>query len=204
VLDLGGVFTLFFVMLGPLKVLGPFVQLTREMDSGEAGRIAVRAFIISTIAVVAGGFVGVGLFENWNLTIADLMLAGGVIFFLVGLNVVLEAYRPPSGPPAPLPKNPMAAAMRVTFPVVVTPYGVAAVIVLLVNAHDAQRMIGVLVVLVAVMALDLLAMLFARRIMQGITLMVLQVLGAVLGVLQVALALEMIVQGIQQSGLLHG
>jgi hypothetical protein len=28
----GAVFTLFFITLGPLKVLGPFVQLTRAAD----------------------------------------------------------------------------------------------------------------------------------------------------------------------------
>ena len=50
-------------------------------------------------------------------------LAGGVIFFLVGLRVVLEQYEPKPMAPAPLPEAPMAAAMRVAFPLVVTPYG---------------------------------------------------------------------------------
>lgn len=49
---LGAVFTVMFVMLGPLKILGPFAQLTGELDDAAARRIAVRAFVIAVIAVV--------------------------------------------------------------------------------------------------------------------------------------------------------
>jgi multiple antibiotic resistance protein len=52
------------------------------------------------------------------------------------------------------------------------------------------------------MALDLLAMLYARRIMAGATILVLQIFGAVLGVLQVALAVQMILRGLGDLGAL--
>ena len=52
------------------------------------------------------------------------------------------------------------------------------------------------------MVLNLLAMLYARQLMGGVTAMVLQVLGAVLGVLQVALAVEMILRGLRELGVL--
>jgi len=41
-------------------------------------------------------------------------------------------------------------------------------------------------------------MLFARKILVGVMMIVLQVLGAVLGVLQAGLAIEFIVRGLQQ------
>ena len=37
------IFTLFFITLGPLKILGPFAQLTKEMDEATMQKIAVRA-----------------------------------------------------------------------------------------------------------------------------------------------------------------
>ena len=130
-------------------------------------------------------------------------LAGGVIFLLVGLNLVLEQYKPAHATPPPLPEEPMAAAMRITFPMIVTPYGIAALIVLLVNSHSVVRTMQILAILVGVMVLNLAAMLYGRRIMGGITVMALQILGAVLGVLQVALAVEMIKRGLQGAGLMH-
>jgi multiple antibiotic resistance protein len=200
----GAIFTLFFIMLGPLKVLGPFAQLTREADDATMRKIAVRAFVLALIAVVAGGFAGRALLENWGISSSTMLLAGGIIFALVGLSLVLEQYQPAHPPPPPLPAVPMAAAMRITFPLVVTPYGIAALIVVLSNSPHDARTLGVLAILLAVMVLNLLAMLYARRIMGGITIVVLQIAGAVLGVLQVALAVDMILRALYELGLFDG
>ena len=201
-LGLWEVFILLFVTLGPIKVLGPFMQMTRDADAARAKSIAVRAFALALIAAVIGGFVGKLLVDNWQISLAALTLAGGIIFLLVGLRLVLEQYQPAHDAPTPLPEVQMAAALRVAFPTVVTPYGIAAVIALLVNSHDAPRTFGILAFLIGVMVLNLLAMLYARRIMGGVTLLALQIFGAVLGVLQVALAVQMILRGLLDLGVL--
>ena len=54
------------------------------------------------------------------------------------------------------------------------------------------------------MVLNLLAMLYARRIMDGATILVLQIVGAVVGVLHVALAVEMILRALQELGVIGG
>jgi multiple antibiotic resistance protein len=203
-IGLGAVFTLLFVTLGPLKVLGPFVQLTREADEATLRQIAARAFILAVIAAVVGGFAGSALLASWNVSVSAMLLSGGIIFALVGLNLVLEQYQPAHPAPPPLPAAPMAAAMRITFPIVVTPYGIAALIVLLANSPDAVRTARVLGILLAVMVFNLLAMLYARRIMGGVTVMALQIAGAVLGVLQVALAMDMILRALRELNVLHG
>jgi len=202
-LGLSTVFTLLFVTLGPIKVLGPFMQLTRDVDEATRKSIALRAFVLAVIAVVVGGFGGRVLVENWGISAVALMLAGGIIFFLVGLSLVLEPYQPAHATPAPLPTAPMAAALRVTFPTVVTPYGIAAVLALLVNSPSAARTVAIFAILLAVMALNLLAMLYARRMMGGVTVLALQILGAVLGVLQVAVAVQMILRGLLGLGVLR-
>jgi multiple antibiotic resistance protein len=199
-LGLGAVFTLLFVTLGPVKILGPFLQLTREADDSKVKQIAVRAFGLAVIAVVVGGFVGRALLGNWHVSVPAVTLAGGIIFFLVGLSVVLEQYRPEQAAAPPLPVAPMAAATRIAFPTVVTPYGIAAVIALLANSPDAARTAAIVAMLIGVMVLNLLAMLCARRLMGGVTIMVLQILGAVLGVLQLALAVELILRGLRDIG----
>lgn len=196
-LELGAVFTLLFVTMGPLKVLGPFARLTHGADEATVRQIAVRAFALGLIAAVAGGFIGLTLLRNWSITIPTMLLAGGIIFFLVALSIVLDPYQPAHAAPAPLPASPMAAAMRITFPTVVTPYGVAAVIILLANSPDTVRTVSILVILLGVMVLNLLAMLFARWIMDGVTLIAMQILGAVLAVMQLALAIEMVFLGLR-------
>jgi len=200
----GAIFTLFFITLGPLKILGPFAQLTRETDEAAMRKIAVRAFVLAVIAVVAGGFAGRALLENWGISASAMLLSGGIIFALVGLNLVLEQYQPVHPAPPPLSAAPMAAAMRIAFPTVVTPYGIAALIVVLTNSREVERTGAILAILLAVMVLNLLTMLYARRIMGGVTVMVLQIVGAVLGVLQVAVAIDMILRALQQLGVFPG
>jgi multiple antibiotic resistance protein len=194
---IGAVFTLLFVTLGPIKVLGPFAQLTRDMDEAKMKALAVRAFAIALIAAIVGGFLGAVLVENWQISLAAVTLAGGVIFFLIGLSLVLEQYQPSRAAPPPLQGEPMAAALRLAFPTVVTPYGIAAVIALIANSPDAARTAIIVATLIAVMVTNLLAMLYVRRIIRGITVLVLQILGAVLGVLQVALAVQIMIRGLR-------
>jgi len=193
------IFTLFFVTLGPLKILGPFAQRTHDLDDGAMRRIAVWAFAIATIAIVVGSLVGRALAANWRIEISALTIAAGIIFLLVALKQLLEQYEPPHAAVAapPLPASPMAAAVRLLFPIVLTPYGIAAAIVVLAHSQDEQRTLMILALLVGVMILNLLAMLFARKILTGVTMIVLQVLGAVLGVLQAGFAIEFILAGLR-------
>jgi multiple antibiotic resistance protein len=126
-----------------------------------------------------------------------LLIATGIIFFLVALRVVLEQYEPPNvAAPPPLPAPPLEAALKLTFPTVVTPYGVAALIALLAANSDTVREEMIWGILFGVMVVNLLAMLFAHAVMQGAVLFGLRLVGAVLAVMQVALAVQIIFQAL--------
>jgi len=203
-LEFGEIFILFFVTLGPLKLLGPFCQETRDLTPGALRGIAFRVFGVGLAAVVIGGYLGTALATKWHISIPAIELTAGLILFLVAIRLVLAAYEPLPAPPPPLPAAPMAAALRLTFPLVVTPYGIAALIALLTWTTDVHEDLAIYAVLVIVMVLNLLAMLYVREIMRGVLLLVLQVFGAVLGVLQVGLAVQIIIRGLRHLGVLSG
>ena len=198
-LDLAKVFLFFFIMLGPLKVIGPYVAITHVMPEAQLRSIPWKVTLIATVAIVVGGYCGAGLMRNWNITPGVMELAGAIVFFLVALRMVLAQYSEPmAAPPSVAPATPV---MRLVFPVVVTPYGIATVITLMAASADASRMLGILAMLLLVMLLNLLTMLFARPIMRRITPLPLQILGAVLGILQVALALQIVASILALGGL---
>ena len=198
----GLIFTLFFVTLGPLKVIGPFAHRTQDRDESAIRQIAVRAFVLATAAVIAGSWAGKFLMVNWHVSVAAMALAGGIIFFLVALRQLLEQYEPRrTAAQEGLPVAPMAAALRLVFPTVLTPYGIAAVITLLARSGSAERTGVILGLVLLVMALNLLAMVYARRILAWPWVpLVLQVVGAVLAVLQVALATQLILESLRLLG----
>jgi multiple antibiotic resistance protein len=198
----GEIFTLFFITLGPLKVLGPFAQQTHGLAPPAVRGIAVRVFVLSLIAVAVGGVLGRTLALNWQISMPALLISTGVIFFLVALQVVMEQYEPPKDlAPSMLPADSMAAAVKVTFPTVVTPYGIAAVIALLAATHMSISPTVVWSTLFAVMVLNLIAMLSAHAVMHGWFVLAMRLLGAVLGVLQVALAVQIVLVGLSKLNL---
>jgi multiple antibiotic resistance protein len=100
----------------------------------------------------------------------------------------------------PTGKPTMLTAMPLAFPGIITPYGVA-VFILLLSAAEPGRPIALFGVFMAVMVLDLLAMLYARPIVKY-CLGPLIVLNSVLGVLQVALAVQMLIIAGQMLGVI--
>lgn len=201
---MGAIFTLIVVTLGPIKILGPFAQGTQGIDRPVVRQIAFRAFLFSLIAVLLSGVSGLVLLQKWHISIPSLEIAGGIIFLIVGLRIVLEQYQATHEAVAPLTGNPTAAALRLAFPSIVTPYGIAAVMVLLARSHNSERTTVIVGILTVVMLLNLAAMLGANRIMNGITILILRIVGSVLGVLQVALAVEMILISLRQLGVVSG
>jgi multiple antibiotic resistance protein len=198
----GMVFTMMFVMLGPLKLLGPFAQQTRELEAQQVRRIAFTVFAIALVAAIGGSMVGRQLLTSWRISTPAMVLAAAIVLFLVALRLVLQQYQAPP-PLEPLPSDPMAAAIRLVFPLVLTPYGIATLIVLFTQAETSGQQGVIFGLLTAVMLINLAAMLLARRVMRGAILLVLQVLGAVLGVLQVGLAVQMMVRQLSLLGILH-
>jgi multiple antibiotic resistance protein len=205
-IDPSAIFTGLFVTLGPLKTLGPFAQRTREVSPAGVRQIALWAFIVATTGSVGGGLIGRALLTKWHVSLPALMLTGGIVFFMVAIRQLLEQYEPPHPAAAvePLPASPLAAACRLVFPIVLTPYGIAAVIALLASSEDTTRTAVILWLLVFVMCLDLLAMLFARYILRGFAIIILQVLGAVLAVLQVALSIQFMLLGLRSLHVIPG
>jgi small neutral amino acid transporter SnatA (MarC family) len=82
----------------------------------------------------------------------------------------------------------------------VTPYGIAAVILLLSMSADAERTETTFAMLALVMLLNLLAMIFVRFIMRPGVVAVLQVLAAVLGVMQVSLSVTIMLGALRMLG----
>lgn len=199
------VFIFLFVTLGPLKTLGPFAARTQGIADRRLHQVALWAFTIATAAVVIGALAGQILVAKWGISLAAMTLTAGIVFFLVALGQLMEQYSTDcAGPFRPLADAPLAAGAQLVFPIVLTPYGIAAAITLMVASENTARSVMILALLVLVMCLDLLAMWFVRKILVGITPILLQVIGAVLAVLQVALSIEFILLGLRSLHVIPG
>lgn len=191
---------LFFIVLGPAKLLMPFHLATREMEPRELRATAVKIAAISSTTLLIAGLIGGAMMRQWRISIPVMEFAGGLIFLLIALKLVLAQYGEQLPPPA---AGSGSHVMHLVFPGVVTPYGIAALIALMALSGGVQRSAVVLGAMLAVMALNLLAMLFVRTILHRIGPMPLHILAAILAVQQVALALQVIALALNEARV-HG
>ena len=192
------VFLMLFLMLGPIKILVPFVDMTRGADLTFRRTLARRAILFSAAALALAGVLGRTMLENLAISLPVLALTGGVVLFLVALQTVLQqsAGMPTSTKLDVRPHDLKSAFAPLAFPTIVTPYGIAAVIVfatLAAEREGAEFTVAAIVLLI--LAMDWVAMLFAEAILRGIG-PALQVFAVVLGVTQIALGLQVILHSL--------
>jgi multiple antibiotic resistance protein len=186
------VFAFLFLMLGPFKIIGPFAKITLGATPELTRQIAFRAIIFSSIVLLIAAFLGARIMSNFNIPMPILAISGGIILFLVALLNIIKQFGTSLSneenvinPTLNMALNPLA------FPTIVTPYGIAAVIVLLALSPDLSSKLTVGAIVLVIMALNLIFMLITRYIFKIIAVF-LALLGAILGVVQVALGLMVI------------
>jgi multiple antibiotic resistance protein len=191
-LDWGEILTILFVVFNPLKVIGPFVALTRETQQPFRRQLAMRATFFAAIGVLVAGIMGQRIWANWGIRDAILLLAGGIVWFLVALFMVLQPYIPAFQRDYPVDQPSLALAFKpLAFPTIVTPYGIATLIVLMATMQTVGQQGAVLGLTGAILLLNWVAMIFARSILRLLA-VPLELISWVLGILQVAIGLDLI------------
>jgi multiple antibiotic resistance protein len=192
----GMIFALLFLMLGPIKLLGPFAAATKDCDRVFRLRLATRAFLFSAAAVTIAGALGQQMLENFAIPVLVLEIAAGLILFLVALQAVMQQYDVTCPPERTEPPTLAHAFSPLAFPTIVTPYGIAAVIILISLAPAREIRLMVAGVVYFILFLDWLAMLVAHIIVRWLNPLLL-LLGVILGVSQVALGLQLMLDGME-------
>lgn len=196
--DIMHIFTILFLMLGPFKIIGPFAQMTQAADPKLTRNIALRGFLYATIALLLAALIGENILSNYGIPIPILAISGGIILFLVAILNIIHQF----DPPATKDENPVKPTMKMAiyplaFPTIVTPYGIAAVIVFFALSPDLKTKLLVGSVVLGIMVLNLIFMLLNRYTYKYFAL-VLPLLAAILGVVQVALGLQIIYKALAQ------
>ncbi len=187
------IFLMLFLMLGPIKILVPFKVLTVGYAPMVRRRIASRAILFSAAALAIAGLLGRNILENLEISLPVLAMTGGIILFLVALRTILQPNMDLQVRSTYQGQTDLGLALTpLAFPTIVTPYGIAAVIVFATLAGDRQTEgLTVAGIVLLILSLDWLAMIFAETILRWIGTS-LQVLAVVLGVTQAALGLQVI------------
>jgi len=198
------VFTIFLMLLGPLKLIPSFAGLTRGADRRFKRGVAIRGAVIASALCAFVALAGGILLGRYRISIDALRISGGLVLLIAALQVIFQKANSSSlgsGTPTAI----QLAASPVAVPMIVPPAGVAAILIFMMVAPQYPGMTqAVAICLATMMVLDFLVMCFIDRVMKTPGLMiVLTVLGSVLIFVQAALAIEMILNALKSLGIIQ-
>jgi multiple antibiotic resistance protein len=196
-------FSTFFVTIAPLKVVPVFAALTQHGDTAYRRRMAVKGTAIAGSILLIFGLWGDDLLRLLGISLPALRIGGGILLMLMAIDLVFER-APYSGATTAGPQAdagpPDIAAFPLAMPMLAGPATITAIIVLISEVPGAVLaqivILGMLgLVLLLTLGLLVLAQVFQRLV--GET--ALNVFSRILGILLVALATELILNGLRGS-----
>ncbi len=187
-----------FMTIGPIKIIPVFAKLTQNSSKQVKIKLAIRSFALSTLSIFTVALTSESILNKYKISLSSLIVAAGIVLFLISLKMLLQQYDHQKNNPLPIPENPLTALISpLTFPTILTPQGIALVMISMTIAqrldNNVYKILGLIMV---VMILNLLCMLYSRQILILLTPTLLQVLNLILSIIQLALPISFIFSGI--------
>lgn len=191
--------SLLFSMIGPIALLPLFSQATAGASRDLQRKIAIFAGLIAFASLAIAIFVGASVMASAGTSKSSLIIAAGIILLITALLNIFGAQKSigekPGEPSLAL------ALIPIAIPGIVTPVGVAIVILFASYFPAVTDRLAMLAIIAALMGVNVLAMLSSNWFMRVIGPAPLIILGAIFGVLQAAMGVEMIFSGVTLSKL---
>lgn len=196
-------FVTLFVVIDPPGCAPIYAGLTATATHRQATEMAVRACGIATLILVAFALFGEQLLGFLHIELDSFRIAGGVMLFLIALDMVFEKRTARREQEAEKLRGhePVedVAVFPMAMPMLAGPGSIASIMLLMSRAEGTMQTLVILAALAVVMALSLLALVAAAPIIRLLGERVEPVLTRLLGVLLAALAAQFVIDGIRAS-----
>jgi MarC family membrane protein len=197
-------FLLLLIGIGPKIALVPFLELTSGLDKATRARVIRK--MLTTAAVVAVTLIVLGevLRKLLHFSTGSLAIAGGVILFVISASMVLRSDKPEMADSGREARDPMRLAVYpLAVPYLLNPTGVVVLVVISAESRSLATLALALGLLAAVLALDVAVFCWANKVSDHLDKNRMLVMEKVFGFLLAALAVQLMLNGLSDLGLIH-
>ena len=209
-MELAGLaFTTFFATISPISVSAMFAALTVTSDARTRRAMAIRGTFIAACILMCFALLGEYLLTGLGISLAALRISGGILLLLIGIDKVFA--RASNGASTTREEQEEAkikddiSVFPLATPLLAGPGTMGATILLMSDVKDSvSHQLIVVGAIMAILLITLAALLSASKLQKLLGVTGMHVVGRVMGVLLAALAVQFILDGIRQSGLIGG
>ena len=195
-------FITFFVVIDPPGCAPIFAGLTAGAAPADRRAMAIRAVVVSAGILLLFALFGEGLLHGLGIELASFRIAGGIMLFLIALEMVFEKRtqrREDRAAKVSAQEVEDVSIFPMAMPMIAGPGSIATVMLLMARSTGVERSAVVLAALGANLALMLASLLAAGPLMRVVGDRIEAVVTRLLGVLLAALAVQFVIDGVQQQ-----
>lgn len=183
-------FMLLFTLAGPIKMIPVFQGVAARLEPEARRGFAIRAALFAFLGVILAALMGGMQLQKVGVSREALGTAAGLVLAIVGLMPLVGLDKKPVAGAAP------PDALGFAFPGILAPHTFGLIILYSLFARSQADTIGIILTGGALMLINLLAMLASGWIMGRIGMTPLRVFGAVFGIVQLALGIQILFWGL--------
>jgi multiple antibiotic resistance protein len=195
-------FTTLFVIVDPPGCAPIFATLTQNTSKAHQRSMAYKSVGVASVILIGFAFVGEWLFIKLGISMDALRIAGGIMLFIIGLNMVFEKRTETREERAEeyleeMPDPEDISVFPMGIPMIAGPGTMASLLLMMSTETEHAGKIAVMVALVIVLIITLISFLLAGRLIKLMGKTFTNVLTRVLGVLLATLAAQFVLDGVQ-------
>jgi multiple antibiotic resistance protein len=195
-------FITLFVVIDPPGCAPIFAGLTQGATDAHRRAMAVRAVLVAAAILLVFALFGEALLRALGISLESFKIAGGIMLFLIALEMVFEKRTERREDRAEKIKAEEVTDVSIfpmAMPMIAGPGSIASIMLLMSQNSGTGRSVVVLAALVVILALTLAALLASTALMRIVGAKIEAVISRLLGVLLGALAVQFVIDGIRAS-----
>jgi multiple antibiotic resistance protein len=193
-------FITFFVIIDPPGCAPIYAGLTGDASAVQRRSMAMRAVGVATIILLVFALFGEELLKGLGIELASFQIAGGIMLFLIALEMVFEKRtqrREDRAAAVALEEVEDVSIFPMAMPMIAGPGSIASVMLLMSGSNGLNQSLVVFAALGSVLLITLAALIAAGPLMRLMGHKMEAVITRLLGVLLAALAVQFVIDGVQ-------
>lgn len=198
------VFVTLFVVIDPIGLTPIFLALTAGASGAHRRAVGLRAIVIAAVLLTLFGLLGEQVLKVFGISMPAFRIAGGVLLFITALEMLFERRSARRKGQTETEHAPDPSVFPLATPLLAGPGAMASMILLAGQTSDWTGLLGVHLVMLAVLAVVYVFFLAANVLERALGETGINVLTRLLGMLLAALAVQFVLDGLADFGVISG